>query len=82
MKTLRFKIDTINKVKEFCNLASQHLEELTVSSGRYVVDAKSIMGLFSLELMKEIELTIPNDEQYSWFVRGLIGIAGEVEECD
>lgn len=40
----------INDVKEFVNLASQSKSSIDVYSGRYVVDGKSIMGLFSLDL--------------------------------
>ena len=56
MRTIRTKFDSIQKVKELCNIASMNNGDVTVQSGRYVVDAKSLMGLFSLDLSQEVEI--------------------------
>ena len=56
MKTIRTKFDNIQKVKELCNIASMNNGDVTVKSGKYVVDAKSLMGLFSLDLSQEVEI--------------------------
>ena len=52
------KLETINDVKRFVNTVSKYDFEVDLVSGRYAVDAKSIMGIFSLDLSKEIEMDI------------------------
>ena len=54
-------IDAIDKVKEFCNLCLKCAEEVSVYSGRYIVSGKSIMGLFSLDLSKPVEVEFYGD---------------------
>lgn len=49
-------LNTINDVKNFVNLVSKYDFEVDLTSGRYVIDAKSIMGIFSLDLSKPIKL--------------------------
>ena len=51
-------INTINKVKDFCNLTTRQEYDITLISGRYAIDAKSIMGVFSLDLSKNIEIVV------------------------
>ena len=58
MKTLVIKLDTINDVKNFVNIVSKYDFDMDLMSGRYAVDAKSIMGIFSLDLSKPIDLAI------------------------
>ena len=62
MKSVKVHLDTIDKVKGFVNLISVCEGDFDLSSGRYVVDAKSIMGIFSLDLSKNLTLNIHNDE--------------------
>ena len=64
MKTVQisFDTDTLAKVKSFVNEVTKFDNEFDLVSGRYVVDAKSIMGIFSLELTKPITLNIHTDE--------------------
>ena len=57
-KKFTVRIDTISKVKEFVRLVSAHNADTELRSGRFVVDAKSIMGIFSLDLSKPIDLNI------------------------
>lgn len=54
-------IDTIDKVKDFVRTTSQFDAELDLISGRYVIDAKSILGLFSLDLTSPVRLRIEGD---------------------
>lgn len=54
-------INTINKVKQFCNITIEQEYELSLHSGRYVIDAKSILGVFSLDISKPVELHIDTD---------------------
>ena len=58
MKTVRISLNSIDKVKPFVNDISQFNYDFDMVSGRYVIDAKSIMGIFSLDLSKPIELNI------------------------
>ena len=62
MKTVNVMLDTITKVKEFVNLLVAVPYEVDLVSGKYVIDAKSIMGIFSLDLSKPIELRIYSDD--------------------
>jgi phosphotransferase system HPr-like phosphotransfer protein len=51
-------LDSIDKVKSFCSEIAKFDAEFDLVSGRYVIDAKSIMGIFSLDIGKPIELNI------------------------
>ena len=64
MKTVQisFDTDTLAKVKSFVNEVTKFDNDFDLVSGRYVVDAKSIMGIFSLDLTKPITLNIHTDE--------------------
>ena len=62
MKTLVIKLDTINDVKNFVNIVSKYDFDMDLMSGRYAVDAKSIMGIFSLDLAKPIKMEIYSDD--------------------
>lgn len=55
------KLNTINDVKGFVNCVSRYDFDVDLVSGRYAVDAKSIMGIFSLDLSKEIKVEIHSD---------------------
>ena len=56
MKTVQISLNSIDKVKSFVNDITKFDYDLV--SGRYVIDAKSIMGIFSLDLSKPIDLNI------------------------
>lgn len=58
MKTVQISLNSIDKVKSFVNAISMYDVDFDLISGRYVIDAKSIMGIFSLDLSKPIELAI------------------------
>ena len=58
MKTVQISLNSIGKVKSFVNAISQFEYDFDLISGRYVIDAKSIMGIFSLDLSKPIDLAI------------------------
>ena len=62
MKTVNMKLETINDVKEFVNTVSRYDFDVDLISGRYAVDAKSIMGIFSLDLSKPIKVEIHSDD--------------------
>ena len=62
MKTVKISLNSIGKVKSFVNTINQFEFDFDLISGRYVIDAKSIMGIFSLDLSKPIDLSIHTDE--------------------
>ena len=61
MKTVQISLNSIDKVKSFVNEITKYDNDFDLVSGRYVIDAKSIMGIFSLDLSKPIELNIHVD---------------------
>jgi phosphotransferase system HPr-like phosphotransfer protein len=61
MKTVQISLNSIDKVKSFVNEITKFDNDFDLISGRYVIDAKSIMGIFSLDLSKPIELNIHSD---------------------
>ncbi len=62
MKSVTVMLDTITKVKDFVNQLITVPYDVDLVSGKYVIDAKSIMGIFSLDLSKPIELRIYSDD--------------------
>ena len=63
MKTVKICLNSIEKVKSFVNDITKFDVDFDLVSGRYVIDAKSIMGIFSLDLSKPIDLSIHADEE-------------------
>ncbi len=61
MKTVQISLNSIDKVKSFVNEITKYDNDFDLVSGRYVIDAKSIMGIFSLDLSKPIDLNIHAD---------------------
>ena len=64
MKTVQISLNSIDKVKSFVNDITKFDYDFDLVSGRYVIDAKSIMGIFSLDLSKPIQLNVHNDENW------------------
>ena len=62
MKKISIMLYTINDVKEFVGIVSQYDYDIDLISGRYAVDAKSIIGIFSLDLSKPLKVNIYSDE--------------------
>ena len=62
MKEFTVVLKSINDVKTFVNVVTKYDFEIDLTSGRYVVDAKSIMGIFSLDLSKPIKVEIFSDD--------------------
>lgn len=58
MKTVTISLNSIDKVKSFVNDVTKFDADFDLVSGRYVIDAKSIMGIFSLDLSNPINLNI------------------------
>ncbi|MFQ9510800.1 MAG: HPr family phosphocarrier protein [Lachnospiraceae bacterium] len=70
MVTVKISLNSIDKVKSFVNDLTKFDTDFDLVSGRYVIDAKSIMGIFSLDLSKPIDLNIHAEEN----VDGILSI--------
>lgn len=62
MKSFNIMLKSITDVKDFVNIVNRYDFDVDLSSGRYVVDAKSIMGIFSLDLSKPIMVEAQVDD--------------------
>ena len=62
MKTINVSLFSNTDVKDFVNIVSKYDFDIDLVSGRYVVDAKSIMGIFSLDLTKPIQVDLHTDD--------------------
>ena len=60
-------LQNVSRVKEFVTLAQKYTAEITLSSGKYCVDGKSILGIFSLDLSKPVELKCGDERIYADF---------------
>lgn len=61
MKTLNILLNSMNDVRIFVNIVNKYEFDVDLTSGRYVVDAKSILGIYSLDLSKPIAVNIHSD---------------------
>ncbi len=61
MKTFMIRLNTLEVVRKFVNVVTAFEGDIDLKSGRYTVDAKSIMGIFSLDLLSPVEMTIHCD---------------------
>lgn len=62
MKKVMINLSESIQIKSFVNVISKYSFDIDLHSDRYVVDAKSILGIFSLDLSKPIELVIMSDD--------------------
>ena len=67
MKTFNIMLKSINDVKDFVNISNRYDFDIDLTSGRYVVDAKSIMGIFSLDLTKAIKVEAYSDDPDAFY---------------
>lgn len=67
MKKCTISLSTISNVKEFVEMVTVCDYDVDLVSGRYAIDAKSIMGIFSLDLSKPIELVAHTDNADTLF---------------
>lgn len=66
MTTFKIILSSINDVKNFVNIVNKYDFDIDLISERYVVDAKSIMGIFSLDLTKTITVEAHSDDVTSF----------------
>ena len=61
MKSVKISLEMAQRVKEFVNITQSYAYDILLKSGKYVVDAKSILGIFSLDLSQPITVEIYSD---------------------
>ena len=69
MKEMKIKLFTIQEVREFVNMVILADFEVDLVQGRYIIDAKSIMGIFSLDLLSPITLVAHSDNADALFAK-------------
>ena len=62
MKTVQISLQMASQVKTFVSIVQKYSYDIDLRSERYVVDAKSILGIFSLDLSKPINVEIHANE--------------------
>lgn len=62
MKSVNIKLSLAENVKSFVNIVNRYPYDVDLRAGRHVVDAKSILGIFSLDLSKPITLDVYSDD--------------------
>lgn len=62
MKSVTINLKLAENVKNFVQIVSKYDYDIDLRSGRYVVDAKSILGIFSLDLSRPVVLEIYTDD--------------------
>ena len=59
----KIQINTIDRVKRLINITMSYDEDIDISSGRYIIDGKSIMGIFSFDLTKPLVVHIHSNDE-------------------
>lgn len=62
MEKIQVLLNSVDKVREFSMIASGVDCNFDLKSGRYIIDGKSIMGIFSLDLSQPLELVGTNEK--------------------
>ena len=78
MVTVKISLNSIDKVKSFVNDLTKFDSDFDLVSGRYVIDAKSIMGIFSLDLSKPIDLNIHEEKNLDTVMKVLESITSSM----
>ncbi|MCI9570399.1 MAG: HPr family phosphocarrier protein [Lachnospiraceae bacterium] len=77
MYEMKIKLDTIDKVKQFVGTITQFEGDFDIYSGKYIIDAKSILGIFSVDLSRPVILKIGNEEKLDEIRQALQAYAAE-----
>lgn len=63
---MKIKLNTVNDVKEFVKISEKYkYDSIEVKQGRWIIDGKSIMGVFSLNLTQELDVNIDSESEES-----------------
>lgn len=60
---LTLKLNGLDDVKRFIDITSRYGEDMSLMNGRYAVDAKSILGIFTMDLSQPIELVCDGEDE-------------------
>ena len=71
MKSVQVSINTVDKVKAFVSDVTKFEYDFNLVSGRYIVNAKSLMGVFSLDIRKPIRLNINTEDNIDAVLKAL-----------
>ena len=63
MKTIKAVINNVKNINEFNKAVQNFSYDVDIKSGRYIIDAKSLMGLYSIDLSNPVEIIV-DDENY------------------
>lgn len=63
MKSVNIKLSTIEDIRNFVGILAKYTVDLDLKSGRYTVDARSLMGIFSLDLVNSVEFIIHSNDE-------------------
>ena len=63
MKKIQIRLVTIEDIRNFVNTLAKYSIELDLHQGRYTVDARSLMGIFSLDLLKPVDFIVNSDDE-------------------
>jgi len=63
MKKIQIKLVTIEDIRNFVNILAKYDIDLDLQQGRYTVDARSLMGIFSLDLLKPVDFAINSEDE-------------------
>ncbi len=67
MASVVIRLNTVNDVKDFVDIVSGYCFKVNLCCGKYAVNARSIIGIFSLDLTQNIELNAEADESSKFF---------------
>jgi len=71
MPRFTLTLSSVNDVKAFVDAASTCTCDVDVIAGRYLVNGKSIMGLFSIDLSQPVEVDVPDEASCNWLKASL-----------
>ena len=62
MKSMQISLEKASQVKDFVQIVQKYPYDIELKSERYIVDAKSILGIFSLDLARPLTIEIHSDD--------------------
>lgn len=62
MQTVTISLTQVSQVQDFVNLVSRYPFDVDMVSGRYTVDAKSMLGIYSLDLSRPLQVLIYSND--------------------
>lgn len=63
MLSLEVKLSSVDDIRDFVDRCCELDCEIDLAAGRYIVDAKSLLGVFSVDLTRNLELSVYSDDK-------------------